>query len=1115
MAGIMLNRETADAETIVAPPKDMVTEDGIHFRVADEAARTVEVTKYTGTSAHITIPSTYVVEDKLVDVTTGIEEIISRLEFDVVGIAENAFYDCDVLETVRIPSSVTYIDKLAFSHCDFLTDVMISEGSQSLSIGNDVFNQCSSLASITIPGNATCVGDCAFLECSSLTNVVISKGSQPLNIGNSAFFHCEKLTDITLPGRVTCIGSYAFSHCSSLANVTISENAHLKSIGENAFAWCYDLTSFAIPKGVESIGDYAFHNCRNLRAVTISDSVTSIGNHAFDVSCLESIVIPKSVVSIGEGAFLTLELKEILVDEGNPQYLSDNGVLYNREKTTLVQYPAKKATLGFTIPESVTYIGDYAFYEYNAAGRITIPENVTTIGRYAFESCSMDTLTIPKSVVDIGEGAFARGSWPLGLLVDEDNPCYISENGFLYDKAKTILICGPYGPLRYQNSVFTIPESVTEIGEYAFSYFNDYNSETTIIIPEGVVKIRQGAFSDCCTSRISVPESVIEIDDFGFQFPVMSSSCIYCKEGSYIESYAKEKGILYKIGKIEQTVTASDITCTYGDGPLTVGAETAGDGVLSYESSDDTIAAVSPDGTLSVTGVGTAQITITASETDACSPAQKGIQITVNPRPEDIPNIQIDYGRESLEGFESQGEYTIDGKTVSPVSGKLAVEESMFGKVLSIIRKGNGGTTVDSPPLELRIPLRPGEPEGLVSHFSASNETGKISGVSTEMEYRKSGVESWTACTGSEIEGLTEGSYQVRAKASGTAFAGRAAEVHVQKEAHTVNPSPAEIPHIQIDYKRETLEGFETRGEYSVDGKTVSPVSGKLAIEESMLGKVLSIVRKGNGATTADSAPLELRIPARPKEPEGLVSHFPAKNKTGKITGASPEMEYRKSGGAFWIACIDNEIQDLTEGSYQVRTRASGTAFASRTAEVTVRKDALPVKLSVSSDFQSVAAGKKAVLKLRVSPGTAKIPAVKWKSSSTKYASVNEKGVVRTTKKGAGKTVTIWAVATDGSGLKASVRLKVMKHAVTKVQFKNPPRTLKANKSLSLRTIIRTNGKSANKKLKWSTSHPKYMTVNSKGRVTAKKAGKGKIVTITAISTDGTNKKASAKIKIK
>lgn len=172
-------------------------------------------------------------------------------------------------------------------------------------------------------------------------------------------------------------------------------------------------------------------------------------------------------------------------------------------------------------------------------------------------------------------------------------------------------------------------------------------------------------------------------------------------------------------------------------------------------------------------------------------------------------------------------------------------------------------------------------------------------------------------------------------------------------------------------------------------------------------------------------------------------------------------------------------------------------------------------KISISAISKKIAAGKKVSLSVTVFPKNASNSEVKWKSGNKKYAIVNSKGVVITQKAGKGETVTITATAADGSGKKATIKLKLMKNAVTKVQIKNVKKALKSGKSMTLKATVKTNGKNANKTLKWTTSNGKYATVNSQGKVTAKKAGKGKTVTITAMSTDGTNKKAKVKIKIK
>ncbi len=189
-----------------------------------------------------------------------------------------------------------------------------------------------------------------------------------------------------------------------------------------------------------------------------------------------------------------------------------------------------------------------------------------------------------------------------------------------------------------------------------------------------------------------------------------------------------------------------------------------------------------------------------------------------------------------------------------------------------------------------------------------------------------------------------------------------------------------------------------------------------------------------------------------------------------------------------------------------------------------VKKDVKPrqdikvqkVTITTSPLYKKAALGKSVWLKAKVTPDNANNKAVKWTSSNKKYAKVNSKGKVTITKSKAyaGKTVKITAQAADGSGRKAVYKIKIMKDSVRKITLK-AEKSVKAGKKMTIKATVKTTGKKANKKLVWTTSSKKYATVNSKGVVTTKKAGKGKTVEIMAQTTDGSRKRESVKIKIK
>jgi hypothetical protein len=227
------------------------------------------------------------------------------------------------------------------------------------------------------------------------------------SIGDYAFLYCSSLTRVTIPNNVTSIGYEAFDDCTHLTNVTIPNN--VTSIGDYAFAGCSSLTSVTIGTNVTSIGGYVFFYCSSLTRVTIPNNVTNIGTYAF-FSCgsLTNVTIGNSVTSIGYGAFqYCTSLTAIMVDALNPVYSGVDGVLFNKNQTTLIEYPVGKAGT-YTVPNSVTSIGDSAFYYCPSLTSITIGDSVTGIGTSAFYSCtSLTNVTMGNSVTSIGDTAFS------------------------------------------------------------------------------------------------------------------------------------------------------------------------------------------------------------------------------------------------------------------------------------------------------------------------------------------------------------------------------------------------------------------------------------------------------------------------------------------------------------------------------------------------------------------------------------------------------------------------------------------------------------------------------------------------------------------------------------
>ena len=493
----------------------------------DATNKTAEVTsdknKYSGlTTANIPSSVTY-----------------NSVTYSVTSVGYAAFSECSSLTSVTIPNSVTAIGLFAFSGCSSLpvinncryadtylveavdktlSSYTIKEGT--IFIGGDAFNRCTDLTSVTIPNSVTSIGGYAFSNCSSLTSITIP--NSVTSIGGGAFSNCSSftsihitdiaawcaisfggaaanyplnlylnetlVTDLVIPNSITRIGNWTFNRCTGLTSVTIPNS--VTSIGDYAFNRCTGLPSVTIPNSVTSIGLCAFSDCSSLTSITIPNSVTNIGGYAFsNCSSLTSVMIPNSVTSIADYAFEDCTgLISFDVAADNTNYSSIEGVLFNKGKTTLVQYPGGKHG-AYVIPNSVTSIGNGAFHGCSGLTSIELPNSVTSIGDGTFWYCSgLTSVTIPNCVTSIGWRAFSDCSSLTSV---------------------------------------TIPNGVTSIGDYAF---DNCRSLTSITIPNSVTSIGYAAFSKCSSlTSVTIPNGVTSIGDYAFA---------YCRSLIAIYNYA-------------------------------------------------------------------------------------------------------------------------------------------------------------------------------------------------------------------------------------------------------------------------------------------------------------------------------------------------------------------------------------------------------------------------------------------------------------------------------------------------------------------------------------------------------------------------------------------------
>ena len=323
---------------------------------------------------------------------------------------------CTDITTIDLPNTVTSIGASAFGLCYSLTDVTIPNSVTYL--GESIFNGCYNLKNVTLSNNITSIPENTFHGCTSLENITIPEGIT--EIGREAFRYCSALTNITLPYSLEIIGEGAFKDCTGFELFTINlgvepiikkeafENCTslieidiplygIETIEEGAFRGCSSLTTIRLPYSLTSVEDYLFYGCSSLTDILIHNEITSIGDYAFYGTGLTKIIISDNVASVGEKVFSESTLAQIVVSNGNPYYSSQNGILYNKEKTSLVYVP-EEIVGDAIIPSGITSIASEAFIGRAGLTSVTIPSITTSIGSNAFVDCSNLTIYVEDIV---------------------------------------------------------------------------------------------------------------------------------------------------------------------------------------------------------------------------------------------------------------------------------------------------------------------------------------------------------------------------------------------------------------------------------------------------------------------------------------------------------------------------------------------------------------------------------------------------------------------------------------------------------------------------------------------------------------------------------------------
>ena len=507
-------------------------------------ADTGTITKYTGSSTYVEIPSTIdgvavqTIDKEAFNGNTSLKGVV--IAYGVTSIGQDAFKDCTSLESIQFPNTLTTMSESSFYGCTALTSIQLPDSL--ISTGNNVFGGCKNLKTVTFGEN-----------------------SKLKDVDYGAFMDCTSLTSINLPSSVQLISMYAFKNCISLSNIKIPDS--VTSILKGAFQNCTSLTSINIPSSITTMGTAVFVGCRNLNTIyvyndsdnidssnfaTSSDTmpesifyfdekdgaitkyegsatelvipseingvkVTILDNDSFkDCTSLTNVTIPKSIIKMGEDIFLGCSnLDSVYLcnvsdrSDSSKLRISSDGTIpklffFDEQSKIINDYTGSVTEV--KIPSKINgvdvrVVGYGSFMNCTELTSVEIPDGVISISINAFRNCtSLESIKIPESVSFIGSSAFL-GTKYLENFDDIDGFVIINDILYQYKEQSNV-------------TDVTIPDNINLICGNAFS---DCPNIKNVTISDGVTNIYDRAFEDCISlESVKVPDSVNNIGGFAF-----------------------------------------------------------------------------------------------------------------------------------------------------------------------------------------------------------------------------------------------------------------------------------------------------------------------------------------------------------------------------------------------------------------------------------------------------------------------------------------------------------------------------------------------------------------------------------------------------------------------
>lgn len=414
-------------------------------------------------------------------------------------------------------------------------------------IGERAFYGSSNLVSIEFPDFIKSIGSYAFANCIGLTSVSLPEGVTEMTMGT--FIGCTGLVSVSFPSNLKSFGTGTFEGCTGLTSLSLPEN--LTDTGWGAFRDCIGLVSVNFPSGLTNIGRETFWGCTNLPSVDLPENLASIGDDAFyTCSSLASIDLPASLSSLGAGVFSGCTgLTSINVDSGNSFYCSQDGILFTKDMTELICYPAAKEGGHYAVPSGVVIICDEAFDSSYNLTSVDLPEGLISIGAGAFSDCSLISIDLPESLVSIGASAFYGKNWT--SLVLPENLRSVGYGAFSWSETlvsvailsdtleidggafsgcgsmKEVLVLGDTYPAVVNNPLWGEENVLFDGLKYLLYSFSDETLPEFWSAPAATVRLSLGGLSDKMPYTGKFPDLYIDGNASSYEMTVDENSMTF------------------------------------------------------------------------------------------------------------------------------------------------------------------------------------------------------------------------------------------------------------------------------------------------------------------------------------------------------------------------------------------------------------------------------------------------------------------------------------------------------------------------------------------------------------------------------------------------------------